>query len=240
MLFRGSEFGIYSTTWLSVGVVFIAGNHDDILDPTNHHFLREHLEARQLLHDFIEEDPTVQCPANTWTTFRGLKIYGCPTVYLRQSHDVQTCADVSLCLTFSIMIINSRIQCRGSQSFGRCEPFSMAWVFIRFLRSLLLLPVHGSSDCFQECSGIICCLTFVHEATNVLQVACPILWSACILQQWHDPFKVAHINNQPESRFMPWRKWVLMRQNTRFSHGSSFEQSCHWFGLFFSRHHSHY
>jgi hypothetical protein len=114
MLFRGSEFGIYSSTWLSVGVVFIAGNHDDILDPTNHHFLREHLEARQLLHDLIKEDPTVQCPANTWTTFRGLKIYGCPTVYLRQSHDVRTCADVSLSLTFSIMITNSRIQwCRG-------------------------------------------------------------------------------------------------------------------------------
>jgi hypothetical protein len=64
-------------------VVFIAGNHDDILDPINHHFLREHLEARQLLHDFIKEHPTVQYLENSSTTFRGLKIYGCSTVYLR-------------------------------------------------------------------------------------------------------------------------------------------------------------
>jgi hypothetical protein len=64
-------------------VIFIAGNHDDILDPINHHFLREHLEARQLLHDFIKDHPTVQYLENSLTTFRGLKIYGCPTVYLR-------------------------------------------------------------------------------------------------------------------------------------------------------------
>lgn len=62
-------------------VVFIAGNHDDILDGVNHHFLREHLEARQILHDFLKEHPTVRYLENTCTTFRGLKIYGSPTAY---------------------------------------------------------------------------------------------------------------------------------------------------------------
>lgn len=67
-------------------VVFIAGNHDDILDQVNHQFLSEHLEARQMLHDFLQAHPSVAYLENTSTTFRGLKIYGSPTVYCHRSN----------------------------------------------------------------------------------------------------------------------------------------------------------
>ena len=65
-------------------VVFIAGNHDDILDQVNTLFLREQLEARQMLQGFLQQHPSVTYLENTLTTFRGLNIYGSPTVYCRR------------------------------------------------------------------------------------------------------------------------------------------------------------
>lgn len=67
-------------------VVFIAGNHDDILDGVNHRFLSEHLEARQILHDFLQTHPSVAYLEDKSTTFRGLRIYGSPTVYCHRSN----------------------------------------------------------------------------------------------------------------------------------------------------------
>jgi hypothetical protein len=67
-------------------VVFIAGNHDDILDRVNHQILSEHLEARQMLHSFLQEHPSVAYLENSCTNFRGLHIYGSPTVYCHRSN----------------------------------------------------------------------------------------------------------------------------------------------------------
>lgn len=65
-------------------VVFIAGNHDDILDSLNHQFLREHMVAKQMLSDFLRKHPSAKYLQNSSTNFRGLTIYGSPTVFCRQ------------------------------------------------------------------------------------------------------------------------------------------------------------
>jgi hypothetical protein len=65
-------------------VVFIAGNHDDILDNVNHQFLREHLGAKQMLSSFLRKHPSAKYLQNSSTTFRGLTIYGSPAVFCRQ------------------------------------------------------------------------------------------------------------------------------------------------------------
>ena len=62
-------------------VVFIAGNHDDILDRSNHSSLGEHLKAQGLLRDFLAQHPSVTYLENSGTVFGGLYIYGSPTVY---------------------------------------------------------------------------------------------------------------------------------------------------------------
>jgi hypothetical protein len=67
-------------------VVFIAGNHDDILDRVNHRFISEHMDARQMLHNFLLSHPSVAYLENSFINFRGLKIYGSPTVYCHRSN----------------------------------------------------------------------------------------------------------------------------------------------------------
>jgi hypothetical protein len=65
-------------------VIFIAGNHDDILDNLNHQFLGEHQRAKQMLSDFLRKHPSAKYLQNASTSFRGLTIYGSPTVFCRQ------------------------------------------------------------------------------------------------------------------------------------------------------------
>jgi hypothetical protein len=65
-------------------VVFIAGNHDDILDSLNRQFLGEYYRAKQMLSDFLRTHPSAKYLKDTSTIFRGLTIYGSPTVFCRQ------------------------------------------------------------------------------------------------------------------------------------------------------------
>lgn len=62
-------------------VVFIAGNHDDILDSVQHVSLREHLQATQTLKEFLHQYPSVRYLENSSVIFHDLVIYGTPTVY---------------------------------------------------------------------------------------------------------------------------------------------------------------
>jgi len=66
-------------------VVFIAGNHDDILDRVNHHFLKEHLAAKHVLQCFLQQNPSVRYLENSATIFHDLVIYASPTVYCQSA-----------------------------------------------------------------------------------------------------------------------------------------------------------
>ena len=70
-------------------VVFIAGNHDDVLDRQNHLSLKEHLEAKQVLHDFLKVNPSVRYLEDSATVFSDLVIYGSPTVYCQSGLPVE-------------------------------------------------------------------------------------------------------------------------------------------------------
>lgn len=65
-------------------VVFIAGNHDDILASVQHSCsLKENLQAKKLLLSFLKQHKSVRYLENAATLFHDLVIYGSPTVYCR-------------------------------------------------------------------------------------------------------------------------------------------------------------
>lgn len=68
-------------------VVFIAGNHDDVLDSVHYVSLKEHLAAKQMLEKFLHEHPTVRYLENSATLFHDLVIYGSPTVYCKSGNN---------------------------------------------------------------------------------------------------------------------------------------------------------
>lgn len=85
-------------------VVFIAGNHDDILDQVHHVSLKEHLEARRILQVFLKQHATVRYLENSFTIFHDLVIYGTPTVYCQSSASEREDDDPQIPHAFEVVL----------------------------------------------------------------------------------------------------------------------------------------